>query len=135
MTDLEIERAIAEMGAALDAKPASRAERLVDVVLEIRIFDERADDRAGRTELVLSRLVEARGIGLEIAEAELAVAAHRVAVHAFDGRRIQHALGLAAAALYACARIDLPHHAVGSRPLRRFGCERRHSRTRGKTRQ
>jgi len=45
MADLKIERSIAEIGAALDAKSASRAERLIDVILEIRIFDEGADDR------------------------------------------------------------------------------------------
>lgn len=81
---LEKDRAVAELGAALDADGAANAAILVDAVFVEGVFDESAFDGTDGAELVLRRGVLPLRLGVVIAAAELAVAAERVGV---DGPR------------------------------------------------
>ena len=116
---LQVERAVAEGVAALHALAAADAQPLVDRVLEVRVFDERPPDGPGRAKLVLGAGVQRDRLGLEVAGAEIAVAAHREAVDALDGRFVQHAVRGAVAAGDALARIDLPDQLAGCGPFAR----------------
>ena len=126
---LELERAVAEGRAALDALAAADAERLVDQVLVVGVLHERAPDRPGRGRAGSRRTRSSRvHAGLEVAEAELAVAADGVAVHALDRRGREHAAGGALAALDALFGSSC--QTSGRRGHRDAGSERPPRRTR-----
>ena len=113
MANLELEGAVAEGAASLDAFSAAYAELLFDLVFEEGVFDEFPFDGVGGAELVFGPCVECFSAGFEISPAEVAVAAHCVCVGAFDRRRTHHTAGCAAPALYAFGGIELPYHLPG----------------------
>ena len=80
MPDLQKERAVAERIASLDALAAAYAEGLVDAVLVVGVLDEGALYGAGGAGLVFGGGGQRVGVGLEIAEAQLAISAHCVGV-------------------------------------------------------
>ena len=108
MADLQEERAVAETITAFDAFGAPDAERLVNRVFVIGVFDERAFDSGGGAELIFSRGGKRIRLWLEVASAEIAVTAHRVGVNAFHGGLFENALCGAIAAADAFVRINLP---------------------------
>ena len=108
VADLEEQRAVAETIATLDTLRAADAERLVNLVFVIRIFDERAFDRGSRAKLVFGGGRERVGLRLEVAGAKIAVAAHRKGVNAFHSGLFKHALRGAVAASKAFLRVNLP---------------------------
>jgi hypothetical protein len=114
MTHLQVERAITEVGATLDAKATPGTERLLYGVFEIRGLDKLPDNRACGTDLIFSGLIESRGIGFEVTEAEFAITTHGIAMGAFDSRGLKNACGFALAALDALTRIQLPDLPAGT---------------------
>ena len=85
---------------------------LVDRVLEVPhaalLFDVLAGDGPGGAELVLGARVQHVVLRGKVARAVVAVAAQGEAVHRLDGRQVEHAVRLAAAAGDAAIGIDLP---------------------------
>ena len=67
VANLQKERAVPETIAAFNTLRTADAELLVNLVLVIRIFDERTLDGARRAELIFSRSTECIWFGLEIA--------------------------------------------------------------------
>jgi len=114
VSDLQMERAVAEHRAALHAFGATDAERFVDRVFVVWVFDELPLDRAGRAELVFSGGGEFVGLRLKVTGAELAIAAHVETVDAFHRRLFQHAFRRAPAALRTFPRVNLPDRAGGA---------------------
>jgi len=112
MPDLQVEGAVAKIGAAFHAESATGAQRLRDGVFEIGGFNEFTLDRSCRADLVFCSFIEAGGIWLEITKAELAIAAHHITMRTFHSGGLKHAFGLTLAALDALARIKLPDFAA-----------------------
>ena len=111
VSDLQVERAIAEHRATLYAFGGTDAELFVDRVIVVWVFDELPLDRAGRAELVFSGGGEFVGLWLKVTGAELAITAHGETVDAFDRRLFQYAFRSAPAALRAFPRVNLPDRA------------------------
>jgi len=85
VSDLEEERAVAECEAALDAFCAADAEFLVDIVLEVRLFDVSSRYRSGGAKLVLGAGIEFCCPGFVKSWAIIAVSAQFINLNAFDG--------------------------------------------------
>ena len=115
VTDLQEERAVAETIASLDAFCAADAKALINRVFVIRVFDERALNGGGRAKLILGGGGKRVWFGLEVAGAEIAVAAHREGVNALYGGLFENTFGGAVAAADAFLRVNLPD------PLLRLG--------------
>ena len=112
--DLQMQRAVAEHRAAFYTLCATDAERFINRVFVVRVFDELPLDCTGRAELVFSGGGEFIGLRLEITGAELAISAHVETMDAFHCRLFQHALGRAPATLRAFPRVNLPDRAGGA---------------------
>ena len=107
MAHLQVERTIAESGAALDAFGTADAAGLINGVFIIGHLNIGALDRVGGTELDFG-LGPGFGIGPQIGKTEITVSAQSIGMHAFNRRRHEHAFGFAASALGAFVGIDLP---------------------------
>ena len=123
VADLEEQRAVAETIATLDTLRAADAERLVNLVFVIRIFDERAFDRSGRAKLVFGGGRERVGLRFEIAGAKIAVAAHREGVNTLHGGLFEHAVGRTVTAANAFIGIKLPNPILGFRAAGQHAAE------------
>jgi hypothetical protein len=105
---LHVKGSVSKNRAPLDALAAANAEIFVDRILIIRQLDEFPVNGGGRAELVFRAGVAALGIGPEVAAAEIAIAADRIGVEAFNRRWRKNAMRCATPALCAFFRIDLP---------------------------
>jgi len=114
VSDLQMERAVAEHCATFHTFSATDAERLVNRVFVVRVFDELPFDRAGGAELIFGSGGEFVGLRLEVTGAELAITAHVETVNAFYRRLFQYALCRAPAALRAFPRVNLPDRDGGA---------------------
>jgi len=85
MPDLEMERAIAEHRATFHTFTATDAERFVNRVFVIWVFDKLPFDCAGGAELIFSGGIELVRLWFEVTGAKLAVTAHIKTVNAFHG--------------------------------------------------
>ena len=112
VANLEEERSVAVIAAALHAPGAADAQLLVDRELVEGVLDVGAMDRARGAKLVLGGRGPLVGLELEEARAEVAIAAHGKGVDALDGRLFQHAGRRALAALHALVRVELPEEAL-----------------------
>jgi len=106
---LEIEGTVAEPIAALDAFGATDAELRIDDVLIVRIFDERALDGRGGTQLVLGARVQIVRFRVEIASAKFAIAADRMGVETLHRRLLQDTGRGAVIAVQAFLWVKLPN--------------------------
>lgn len=108
VANLQKERAVPETIAAFNTLRTADAELLINLVLVVRVFDERALDGAGRAKLIFSCGAECVWFRLEIPGAEIAVTAHGERVNAFHSGLFKHTLRGAVAASKAFLRINLP---------------------------
>ena len=99
--NLQIQGAVAEGAASLDALGAACAQVLVDGILKIRILDELAVDGASGAHHVLCCGVQVPDIGPVVTTAEVTVSTDNIRMHTLDRGDRQHALCLAAATMVA----------------------------------
>jgi hypothetical protein len=114
VTDLQEQRAVAEINAALDAFAARRTQRFVDTVFEIRILYKGPANGSGRTYLIFSGRGKFFDLRLKITRTEIAIAADRVGLHTLDGRMLKDARMLAFAARRTLVWVKLPDASDGA---------------------
>ena len=115
LVDLQEERAVAERDATVDAFSATDAQVLVDHIFEVRRLNRTADNRSGRTQLVLRSGMSRNWLRIEKARTKVAVSTHLEIVETFDRRNGQDATVSATAAADTTLRINLPGNGVACR--------------------
>ena len=85
MANLQKQRTIAERPAANNALTTANAQRLIDMVFKIGVFNKGATNSTGRAQLVFGGGGEFLRLGDEITGAQIAIAAHGIFVNAFYG--------------------------------------------------
>jgi hypothetical protein len=106
---LEVERSVTETIAAFNAFGATDAQRLINGVFVIRIFDKGPLDRRRRTQLIFSTRIQVIRRRFKISRAELAISADCMSVDALDGGFFEHAVRGAQAASDTFLWINLPN--------------------------
>ena len=78
VSDLKEQRAVPEGGASSDTSPAGNAELLDNCIFVVRIFNEGSLNRVCGAQPAFSGRIEIHGALLQMAAAEITVAAHIV---------------------------------------------------------
>ena len=112
MPDLQHEGPIAEGSAAPDTFATPDAKRLINLIFEIRHFNELAPDGRRGAYLILGGTCQTGRARQEETEAKLTVPAHLETMHTFDGGQRKYTVGGTLAALDAFCRIQLPNRAL-----------------------
>ena len=108
-----MQRTVAKHRATFHTFAATDAERFVNRVFVIWVFDELPFDCAGGTKLIFGGGIKFIRLRFKVTGAELAVTAHIETVNAFHGGKFEYAFRRAPAALRTFPRINLPDGITG----------------------